>query len=171
MNAAPFIVKKVKKQMDITIREMTGSDYEAVWKMEGQVHRLHSESRPDIFRKMDSPLTEQAFRKTLKNKNQIALLAEEDGTAAAYCIVTLRPPSENPMLIPRKAAWMEELCVREEYRRRGIGNLLFREACRRAKMLHAESMELMVWSFNKPAKRFYEQEGMAPKSETMEMKL
>jgi ribosomal protein S18 acetylase RimI-like enzyme len=157
--------------MAIKIREIILSDYEAVWKMEGQVHRLHSENRPDIFQKMDSPLTEQAFRKTLEDKNQIALLAEENGTAAAYCIVTLRPPSKNPMLIPRTAAWMEELCVCEEYRRRGIGNLLFREACRRAKMLHAESMELMVWSFNKPAERFYEQEGMALKSETMEIKL
>jgi diamine N-acetyltransferase len=135
------------------------------------VHRLHSSNRPDIYRDAGFSLTAEDFQKTITAENKIAILAETNGAVAAFCIVTIRPPTENPKMVPRKVAFMEDLCVRADCRKQGIGKLVFREAAARAKKLGAQSLELMAWSFNKPAIRFYEEAGMSPRSVIMETKL
>src|SRR5699024_774682 len=97
--------------------------------------------------------------------------AEEDGKVAGYCTVTMREPSANPVLQPRRIAWMEELCVAAGYRRRGIGEILMKAAECEAKQRGAEKIELMVWAFNDSAENFYQKMGMSPRASIMEKTL
>ena len=53
----------------------------------------------------------------------------------------------------------------------GIGTALLYASEAEAKRRDAESLELMVWSFNKSAMRFYESAGMTVRSLVMEKKL
>ena len=53
----------------------------------------------------------------------------------------------------------------------GIGTALLYASEAEAKRRGAESLELMVWSFNKSAMRFYESAGMTVRSFVMEKKL
>ena len=53
----------------------------------------------------------------------------------------------------------------------GIGTALLYASEAEAKRRGAESLELMVWSFNKSAMRFYESAGMTVRSLVMEKKL
>nr|WP_310545049.1 GNAT family N-acetyltransferase [Fusobacterium nucleatum] len=52
--------------------------------------------------------------------------------------------------------WIEGIYVRTEYRRKGIVQKLLNEAINKAKLLNAQSMELMIWNFNETSKKFFE---------------
>jgi len=87
------------------------------------------------------------------------------------CIISIRPISSNIALVPRKVVYMENLCVHQDYRKQGIGKRLFIEAKKRTLEFNVDSLELMVWEFNKNAVDFYENQGMNTRSRIMEMKL
>ena len=56
----------------------------------------------------------------------------------------------------RKQIWIEGIYVRAKYRRKGIAQKLLNEAINKAKLLNAQSMELMIWNFNETSKKFFE---------------
>ncbi len=154
--------------MKLRIREATEADFPAIHELMRQVHQLHLESRPDIYRDID-PLTEEYYHTMLSDS--IVLLALDGEKTAGFCVFQIRPTFANPLLIPHKVAFMDDLCVHKDYRRKGIGKQLFEAACQMAKEDGAETLELMVWSFNQNAVRFYEELGMTAKTLTMELNL
>ena len=154
--------------MNIEIREAAEADFPAIHELMRQVHQLHLESRPDIYRDVD-PLTEEYYLTMLSDST--VLLALDGEEAAGFCVFQIRPSYSNPLLVPRKMAFMDDLCVHVDYRRQGIGKQLFEAACRMAREDGAETLELMVWSFTENAVRFYAELGMTAKNLTMELKL
>ncbi|WP_335996866.1 GNAT family N-acetyltransferase [Fusobacterium polymorphum] len=46
--------------------------------------------------------------------------------------------------------------VRAKYGRKGIAQKLLNKAINKAKLLNAQSMELMIWNFNETSKKFFE---------------
>lgn len=154
--------------MKIQIREASEADFPAIHELMRQVHQLNLESRPDIYRDID-PLTEEYYLTMLSDSTVLLVLDGE--RASGFCVFQLRPSYSNPLLVPRKMAFMDNLCVHWDYRRKGIGKQLFEAACRMASSDGAETLELVVWSFNENAIRFYEELGMTAKNLTMELKL
>lgn len=152
------------------IRAMTGGDYDGVRALIRQVHALHASARPDIYADAD-PLSRDYFYTLLGSNATIALVAELSGELIGFCVVTLRPPSSNPVMRARIVAYMEDLCVDVRHRTCGVGTQLFEAAKTLASQRGASSLELMVWSFNGPAFAFYEHMGMAPRSVIMELPL
>jgi GNAT superfamily N-acetyltransferase len=61
--------------------------------------------------------------------------------------------------------------VDQDYRRKGIGRMLFNYLVDFAKNFGANVLELDVWEFNKEAFRFYEEMGMETVTRKMERKL
>jgi len=64
---------------------------------------------------------------------------------------------------------MESLFVREDFRKMGIGTMLYTHAADKAKELGIVRIELSVWAFNKSANSFYEKIGFQPQRTTMEI--
>jgi diamine N-acetyltransferase len=157
--------------MEILVRDFTFDDFESINMLMNQVHTLHLENRPDIYVKTDCPLSENDFKNIVIDQNSIAILAENSDQILGFCIVTIRQPSKNPILVPRKIAYMEDLCVRQDYQNKGIGKQLYSEVLNRIKSYDVDSLELMVWSFNESAIEFYKNMGMEYKSYIMEFKL
>ena len=56
----------------------------------------------------------------------------------------------------RKQIWIEGIYVRAKYGRKGIAQKLLKKAINKAKLLNAQSMELMIWNFNETSKKFFE---------------
>ena len=157
--------------MGILLRDFKPGDFESINILMNQVHKLHLENRPDVYVEIDSPLSENDFNNIVQDQNSIAILAEDNDEILGFCIVTIRQPSKNPVLVPRKIAYMEDLCVRQDYQKKGLGKQLYTEVLNRSKSFGVDSLELMVWSFNEGAIEFYKNMGMAPKSYIMEFKL
>ena len=77
----------------------------------------------------------------------------------------------DEVTLSRVRAVMEELAVLPQAQGMGIGTALLYASEAEAKRSGAESLELMVWAFNKSAMRFYESAGMTVRSLVMEKKL
>jgi len=157
--------------MGLLIRDMKKEDYRSVLELYRQAYALHLENRSDVFARTEPPLTEEAYSGLLADQSAVALIAEADGVAVGICAAKIREPSGNPVLLPRKIALIEDLCVREDCRRRGVGGALYEEAAARAKARGAHSLELHVWAFNGDAVGFYERMGMRVRSHVMERRL
>lgn len=74
-------------------------------------------------------------------------------------------------MVEKKIAYMDDLCVDESVRGRGIGKKLFLFVSNEAKKRDAERLDLMVWSFNNRALSFYEELGMQTQRYILEKEL
>ncbi|QNK39542.1 GNAT family N-acetyltransferase [Caproicibacter fermentans] len=157
--------------MELLIRTAEKSDYGAVHELLCCLHRLHVSARPDVFAEAD-PMTEEEYASLLENAGKFTIVAQEkEGGVAGFCSVTLRSPSERPELKKRTVAFVNDLCVMERLRNRGIGKRLLEEARNISRRKGAESMELTVWSFNRAAYRLYREMGMSERSIILEQRL
>jgi len=66
---------------------------------------------------------------------------------------------------------IDDLCVDEKYRKKGIGKRLFEEVKTYSKENGINFIELMVWEFNENARKFYENMGMKIRINRMEYKI
>lgn len=151
-------------------RFLSQSDFPAVNRIVRQVHHLHVENRPDVYRAAD-PFPKAEFDRLLAGVNGFALVAEDAGQIVGFCEMTMKAPPDNSLLQPRIVALIEDICVDEAYRKKGVGGLLFDAASQAARQRGAVSLELGVWAFNETARRFYEDMGMTERSRVMELKL
>ncbi|MBU3113063.1 GNAT family N-acetyltransferase [Clostridium lacusfryxellense] len=157
--------------LEIAIRDFNIDDFKGVNILMNQVHKLHMDSRADIYRKTDEPISNKDFLRIANDNNIISILAETNSIIVGLCIISIKPVSSNIALLARKVAYMEDLCVHQDYRKQRIGKRLFNEAKDRTLKFNVDSLELMVWEFNKNAIDFYENQGMNTRSRIMEMKL
>jgi len=156
---------------EITIRNFSVDDFDGINILMNQVHRLHMDSRPDFYRKTDEPISKKDFLSIVNDNNTISIVAEINTIIVGLCVISIKPISTNISLVPRRVAYMEDLCVSQDYRKQGIGKRLFIEAKKRTLEFNVDSLELMVWEFNKNAVNFYENQGMKTRSRIMEIKL
>lgn len=141
------------------IREMRRRDYPAVERLSMQLHKVHREGRPELFTDVEYRYSPEFFESLLSNQEIISILAEADHRVVGVCFASLLSTSG---MVRMRTAYIDEIVVDERCRRRGIGKALFLEAEKRARKLGAESVDLMVWSFNEDAIKFYEFYGMTP---------
>lgn len=156
--------------VELEIRAMREADFDAVQEIFRGVHALHQQNRPDIFRKLDAPLSYEYYMDMCKNPDGIALCAVCGGRIAGVSYTYIKKPNANPVALPRITAFMDDLAVHPDFRGQGVGKALFMENQKRAAERGAVSLELMVWAFNQNAVEFYGHAGMTPRS-IMEMPL
>ena len=147
------------------IRNMTLDDYKEVDRLMAQVHKIHVEGRPDLYVDVDHIYSMEQFREMVENEDMISVVAEIDETVVGICFVSLRA---RTCMVKRRTAYMDDLCVDDSYRGKGIGKQLYLYVKERAKEMGAERLDLMVWDFNENARKFYESMGMKPQRYIME---
>lgn len=152
----------------MTIRNMTLADYDAVDNLMQLVHKIHTDARPDLFLPLKHPYSFEEYQKMIASEEIICILAEEDGKTAGICFVSLR---QKTCMVERCTAYLEDLCVAASFQHQGVGKALYQEAERLARKKGAIRMDLMVWSFNQSAIRFYESLGLRPQRYIFEKNL
>jgi ribosomal protein S18 acetylase RimI-like enzyme len=146
--------------MDITIREATERDYEALCEIIDQVDRIHQEALPARFKGSDGPPREREYIVNAVRSSDVGLfVAQKENQLAGLVHVVIRNVPDIPILVPRRYAVVENLAVRERHRRTGIGLALMESAEEWARAKGATSIELNVYAFNKVAHRFYRELG------------
>ncbi|HBV52185.1 MAG TPA: GNAT family N-acetyltransferase, partial [Clostridiales bacterium] len=71
----------------------------------------------------------------------------------------------------RKILYVDDLCVEEQSRGRGLGRALLEEVKKHALSIGAQSVELNVWNFNQSAVSFYEHLGFSVQKSILELPL
>ncbi len=154
------------------IRPIAEKDYSAFDALMRELHRLHSEARPDIYLPAEHIYSEEQFLEMLSEENRFMFAAESDNEVVGICVFRIRETgNENPILAKFKTALIEDIFVAEKFRRKGIAKLLFEEAEKTAKEQGASRLELMVWDFNREAMDFYAAEGMTAQRHFLEKML
>ena len=71
----------------------------------------------------------------------------------------------------RKILHIENICVDENHKKKGIGKKLYKQIVQLSKEKNIDNIELMVWGFNENAIKFYKNLGMNIKNLKFEQKI
>lgn len=144
------------------------ADFEAVNRLARQVHELHVQWRPDLFRSVQYPITQEEFSELLQE--QRLLLAQKDGRVIAYAVFGVQQ-HDMAKLMPQKTLKLDEICVDEACRRQGIAKALLHELMQRGKAAGCTDLRLTCDPHNTAGVAFYESLGMKPKTIQYQCKL
>lgn len=158
---------------DVILRNMKPDDYDTFLSFYQDLHRIHQEAMPDTFRPGVGFPPREVFETDLQKEDRNMILAVSEGTPAGMCILLWKaiPNDPNYPLLPRLSGHIDDLYVAPEFRRRGIATLLLQEAEKLAKAHGANSLTLMVWSFNESAITLYSNQGFQPVMYNLEKRL
>jgi ribosomal protein S18 acetylase RimI-like enzyme len=144
-------------------------DIEKILLLEEQVFNFHLKVRPDLFDREKRPFNYEYMKYCIENKNGEIFIAEDDNKIIGHCIVSIREMTDHEAFYDMKNVEIEDLCVDEQYRKKGIGKKLFEEVKKYAKENGIKYIELQVWEFNKNAREFYEHLDMKTRLNIMEL--
>lgn len=144
------------------VRRATADDAAAVAKLLISVGKVHSDGRPDIY---TSPLTkydEKSAAKLIDESDYIVFVAECGGSVVGELICQVKEQTGTDVFRPRKWLYIDDLCVDEGVRGKGVAQLLMSTAETFARECGCGSVELNCWAFNRRAASFYEKMGYKP---------
>ncbi len=136
-----------------------------------QVGEVHHQIRPDLFRAGAQKYDEAALRRLLTDPNRPILVAVSDGKLAGYAFCILQVTENDPVLRDRKVLYLDDLCVDEAMRGKGVASALYQRVCGYARELHCDAVTLNVWYGNDRAMGFYKKCGLKPQKIGMEYRL
>ena len=149
------------------IRRANKNDVPFLNKLLIQVCSVHSEGRPDLFKRGAKKYTDNELIALLSDENKPIFVAENNGEVVGYCFCELQPRGGN-IFHDRTTLYVDDLCVDEACRRQGIGERLYRYVVEFAKSKGCYDITLNVWSLNEKAIAFYEKLGLKPLKVYME---
>ena len=153
----------------MNIRRANERDIAGINKLLYQVHRIHAEGRPDIFRLGNKKYNDEELCAILACDTTpifVAVNDEEKVLGYAFCIY--EETKNNPSLMDRKTVYIDDLCVDATERGQHIGTALYDHVKEQAKSEGCSAVTLNVWCLNEGAMRFYEKCGMKPLKVVME---
>ena len=150
------------------IRRAENKDIPKLTELLLQVHLIHSDGRPDIFRRGAKKYTEDELAEIIGDEERPIYVADIDGTVSGYAFCILKVTEGDKSLLDRRELYIDDLCVDEKMRGMHMGEALYRFVTEEAKRLGCYHVTLNVWSLNPGAMRFYEKMGMVPMKVMME---
>ena len=145
---------------DIEIRRAKFSDIEKLDSLLFQVHKVHSDARPDLFVSGAKKYTDEQLRQILTDETKPIFVATQNGTVLGYAFCVFINNGENASHTDIITLYIDDLCVDETCRGKGIGKLLYEYVIEFAKKCGCYNVTLNVWADNKNAVAFYEKIGM-----------
>ncbi|MBQ3866507.1 MAG: GNAT family N-acetyltransferase [Clostridia bacterium] len=151
------------------IRRAVASDAARVEALLSQVLEIHARIRPDIFISGTTKYTSREICAMFKNDEKPVYVALDPvGTVIGYAICAVKEQPFSNNMVPFRTLFVDDLCVDEGARGRGVGEKLFSHIKAEGKRLGCYEVTLAVWEGNDAARRFYEKMGMKVKESIME---
>lgn len=152
------------------IRRAEISDIPDILRLLIQVCNVHLEIRPDIFKRDGVKYTASDLTALLADESRPVWCAVEDGSFLGYCFCQWKETPDGSAVFPRKELYIDDLCVDEKARGKGVATALFRFVTNTAKAAGVDFVTLNVWQGNS-ALQFYEKMGMKPRKIVMDLPL
>lgn len=153
------------------IRFAEARDVSAILALLRQVGRVHHQGRPDLFRANAQKYGASQVLSMLSSSSTPIFVAVEDDRVLGYCFCQIKQYDHDPVINDHTQLYIDDLCVDESCRKQGVGQALYQQVCRYAKMRKVNSITLNVWCCNEGALRFYEKLGLKPQKIGMEQLL
>ncbi len=145
---------------ELKIRRAAERDIPALDKLLYEVHKVHSDARPDLFKAGAKKYTDDELKTILANDETPVFAAETDGEVLGYAFCVLQQNRNSSSLTDIKTLYIDDLCVDEAARGKHIGSALYEYVLKYAKSIGCYNVTLNVWAGNDGAHRFYEKIGL-----------
>ncbi|MCD8306878.1 MAG: GNAT family N-acetyltransferase [Clostridia bacterium] len=155
----------------MTIRRATPLDLEGINSLLKQVHEVHYEGRPDLFKPGMKKHPDDVLLSILQDDKRpvfVAVPAKDSHKILGYIFCVLEDYIGDYMHADIRTLYIDDLCVDEASRGQGIGSQLYHWASGYAAGLGCHNVTLNVWTCNPRAMGFYEHLGLKPYKICME---
>lgn len=159
----------LKGVFNVVIRKAEKEDIGGILRLLSQVLEIHAKIRPDIFKPGTTKYTEKELDNIIEQR-PVYVAAGDSGEVIGYAICILRGIEFSTTMRKRSTLFIDDFCVDENARGKGVGKALFEHVKKQAKMRGCDDITLNVWEGNS-ARDFYEKMGMRVKETVMEIKL
>lgn len=136
-----------------------------------QVGQVHHELRPDIFRDGAQKYDATDLQALLEDSTRPIFVAVEEGGMLGYCFCIHKSCKDHSVMLDRKELYIDDLCVDETCRGKGVATALFEHIRGYASEQGFDVITLNVWCGNDRAMAFYKKMGMTDRNITMELPL
>ena len=136
-----------------------------------QVCNVHQAIRPEIFKRDGVKYTESDLCELLQDESRPVWCALDGERFLGYCFCQWQEYHDSSVSTDRRELYIDDLCVDEAVRGRGVATALFRHVTEAARASGTDFITLNVWRGNDSALRFYEKMGMTPRKTTLELRL
>lgn len=144
-------------------------DRDTVNALARQVHALHVNWRPDIFRMPEGDIyPEERFREVIQERQ--LYVAKLNGIVVGYVLTSIKE-KDLPPQVWRKLFLINELCVEESFRGHGIGTRIMEEVHALARAFGCTDLHLNVYPQNDDAVGFYQKCGFMIQNINMQRKV
>lgn len=144
----------------LELRKAEDRDIPALNRLLYQVHKVHSDVRPDLFKAGAKKYTDEELRQILADEERPIFVAEQDGAVLGYAFCIHQQYVSDSSRTDVKTLYIDDLCVDENARGGHIGRALYEDVLAYARRNGYYNVTLNVWGDNKAALGFYERLGM-----------
>ena len=152
-----------------TVRRAVEGDIPSILRLLVQVDMVHHNGRPDLFKGPATKYTKEQLSGILADeKTPVFACVDEENTLLGYAFCVIKQLENDNILTPIRTLYIDDLCVDEAVRGRGVGRTLYDYAVNYARAIGCYNLTLNVWACNPGAMRFYEKCGLVPQKIGME---
>lgn len=149
------------------IRRATLTDIDGINKLLYEVHKVHSDKRPDLFKVGSKKYTNEELAKIIVDDNRpiFVYVDNDDILGYAFCVFI---KNNSNSLADILTLYIDDLCVDENARGKKVGTSLYNYVLQFAKDAGCYNVTLNVWACNNSALKFYEKCGLSVQKIGME---
>lgn len=149
------------------IRRATLTDIDGINKLLYEVHKVHSDKRPDLFKVGSKKYTNEELAKIIVDDNRpiFVYVDNDDILGYAFCVFI---KNNSNSLTDILTLYIDDLCVDENARGKKVGTSLYNYVLQFAKDAGCYNVNLNVWACNNSALKFYEKCGLSVQKIGME---
>lgn len=152
------------------IRKAEIKDKNRIGELLEQVLEVHHKARPDLFKSGAKKYTDSELEAILGDENRPIFVAEdENGLVLGYSFCVFVQHVDNNILTDIKTLYIDDLCVDEISRGKGVGRALYNYVVEFARESGCYNVTLNVWADNAHALGFYEALGLHKQKIGMEL--
>ena len=144
----------------VNIRRAELRDIPALDRLLYEVHRVHSDVRPDLFRAGAKKYTDAHLAVILQDEKTPVFVAEAAGTLVGYAFCIHKQFVNDNSMTDVKTLYIDDLCVDEAARGQHVGTQLYDYVLAFARRHGYYNVTLNVWADNENAVKFYEKVGL-----------
>lgn len=149
------------------IRRATLTDIDGINKLLYEVHKVHSDKRPDLFKVGSKKYTNEELAKIIVDDNRpiFVYVDNDDILGYAFCVFI---KNNSNSLTDILTLYIDDLCVDENARGKKVGTSLYNYVLQFTKDAGCYNVTLNVWACNNSALKFYEKCGLSVQKIGME---
>ncbi len=143
----------------MNIRRADLTDTDAIERLNREVQEIHIRNYPHIFKRTSPEEVKSWIRNLFEAEDVNIFVVSEETRIVGYVTLRMITQPENPFKYAEKIAYIDQICVTQSRRGRGIGRRLMEHAIEHAADLGFERIELDVWHKNTYAREAFEKIG------------